>query len=216
NIQLKKNDKLFFYTDGALDMFESRAREEAIHKLQNLLEKNADFPVQKLVSNICEQVSEEPQDDVLIFALQLLNRRAKEKQITIPSIPSEVSRVEDVILPALSAKGYGERYLFAVKLALEEAIINAIKHGNKLDSTKKVRTNFILDENKTIISIADEGEGFDPGSIPDPIDGKQLDSVYGRGVALMKAYMDSVEYNEKGNKVTMTKYAPWHSKNSGP
>ncbi|MFW6353153.1 MAG: ATP-binding protein, partial [Verrucomicrobiota bacterium] len=149
--------------------------------------------------------------DVLMLGMQLLRKRAKRKTITISSIPTEIARIEDSILPALSAKGYGERTLFAVKLAIEEAVINAIKHGNQLDTTKKVNVEFVIDEDKVTISVADEGEGFDPDSVPDPREDGNIASDYGRGLLLIRAYMDSVEFNDKGNKVTMIKYAPWHS-----
>jgi serine/threonine-protein kinase RsbW len=144
-----------------------------------------------------------------MLGLELLRPRARSKKISISSIPGEARRAEDAILPALSARGYGERALFAVKLALEEAVINSIRHGNQLDPTKKVRIEFTLDDDKAVISVADEGKGFDPASVPDPTLEENLEITAGRGLVLMRAYMDKVEFNEKANKVTMTKYAPW-------
>jgi len=104
--------------------------------------------------------------------------------------------------------------LFAVRLALEEAVINAIKHGNELDPTKKVRLDFIVEEDKVTLKVTDEGKGFNPNEVPDPWSDEGLAAESGRGLALMRAYMDDVQYNEKGNVVTMIKYAPWAQKDT--
>ncbi|MFP4176933.1 MAG: SpoIIE family protein phosphatase [Candidatus Brocadiia bacterium] len=211
SIQLERSDKLFLFTDGLIQMFDAGSKEAALDRLQDELRQNAALPVEDLVHRMSGHVVEEPEDDVLMLAMELLRRKAQRKNITISSIPTEVARVEDTILPALSARGYGERALFAVKLAIEEAVINAIKHGNQLDTTKKVNVEFVLDEDKVQISVKDEGDGFDPETVPDPRDEENITADYGRGLLLMRAYMDSVEYNEKGNRVTMTKHAPWYA-----
>ena len=211
-IQLERNDRLFLFTDGLLRGLTGGEKQTAVARLQQCLYERSDLPVRDLVHQISGQIAEEPGDDAVILALELLRLRARKKTITIASIPSELSRVEDTVLPALAAKGYGERALFAVKLALEESIINAIKHGNQLDSTKRVTIEFRLDDDKTVVSVEDEGEGFDPASVPDPTTDEHLEDFSGRGLVLMRAYMDSVKFNEKGNKVTMIKYAPWHQK----
>jgi serine/threonine-protein kinase RsbW len=109
----------------------------------------------------------------------------------------------------LENKGYGERNIFAVKLALEEAVINAIKHGNELDDTKKVTVSFYIDEDRALISVADEGPGFKPDDVPDPTDDENLLATSGRGLALIRAYMDEVRFNDKGTEITMVKDAPW-------
>jgi serine/threonine-protein kinase RsbW len=96
-------------------------------------------------------------------------------------------------------------------LSLEEAVINAIKHGNELDDTKKVVVGFAIDDERAIISVADEGEGFDPASVPDPTLDENLIAMSGRGLSLIRAYMDEVRFNDKGNDITMIKYAPWLS-----
>jgi len=210
-IELERSDKLFLFTDGLLSGFPREKREEALTHLQDYLRKNQDLGVQELVQGLSGQLVAEPSDDIVILGVEVLRERARRKTITIASVPTELRRAEDTILPALAAKGYGERQLFGVKLALEESVLNAIKHGNKLDSTKKVIIEFSLDDEKAVLSVEDEGEGFDPDAVPDPTKEENLEAFTGRGLVLMRAYMDSVEFNDKGNKVTMTKYAPWHS-----
>ena len=129
--------------------------------------------------------------------------------VVIPSEPMQLARVESLILSRLEALNYGERALFSVRLALEEAIINAIKHGNGMDKAKNVTLTYSADRAEFLVSIADEGAGFDPSAVPDPTADENLESPHGRGLTLMKAYMDDVTFNAKGNCVTMRKKAPW-------
>jgi serine/threonine-protein kinase RsbW len=125
--------------------------------------------------------------------------------LVIPSDPAEARRVQDDIEKLLASHQFGERDLFAIKLALEEALINAIKHGNQLDRTKKVLISYQVQPEKFEIRITDEGPGFDPCDVPDPTDIENLERACGRGLMLMKHYMTEVNYNARGNSVHMRK-----------
>jgi serine/threonine-protein kinase RsbW len=206
--QLEQNDRLFFYTDGLLRGFEGKDRHDSQRKLRQYLYDNSDLGIEEMVTQL-GGLMPEPEDDVAIMGVELLLEKAERKQIAIPSLPRELAHAESAILPVLENKGYGERAIFAVKLALEEAVINAIKHGNQLDDTKKVNIGFSVDDERAVVTIADEGEGFDPATVPDPTMEDQLLATSGRGLALIHAYMDEVRFNERGNEVTMIKYAPW-------
>jgi serine phosphatase RsbU (regulator of sigma subunit)/anti-sigma regulatory factor (Ser/Thr protein kinase) len=207
-MQLEQHDRLFFYTDGLLGGFEGKDRHESQLKLQEYLRANSEQDIQDLVRRL-GGLMHEPEDDVAIMGVELLLEKAQRKQIVIPSLPRELTHVEAAILPVLENAGYGERTIFGVKLSLEEAVINAIKHGNELDDTKRVTISFHIDDTKCVISVADEGEGFDPATLPDPTSDEFLMATSGRGVALINAYMDEVRFNERGNEITMIKYAPW-------
>jgi serine/threonine-protein kinase RsbW len=128
------------------------------------------------------------------------------RSVVVSSTPAAIVEVYDLILPALQAGHFGEEDIFAVHLALEEAFINAVKHGNKMEPSKAVRVDFSIDEDKIEISMTDEGEGFDPEVIPDPRYGDNLYKPAGRGMLLMRSFMDVVEYNKKGNSVIMIRY----------
>lgn len=110
------------------------------------------------------------------------------------------------ILSELEARGFKQDDIFAVHLALEEAFINAVKHGNRMDPSKEVKIDYSVSSNKVEISMCDEGGGFTPDSIPDPRYGDNLYRTEGRGLFLIRSYMDVVEYNERGNVVRMVKY----------
>lgn len=93
-------------------------------------------------------------------------------------------------------------------VALDEAFVNAVKHGNKFDATKLVRVSADVSASEARFTIEDEGEGFDVNSIPDPLDPENLFKTSGRGVLFIYNIMDEVKYNDRGNRLTMVKKAP--------
>jgi serine/threonine-protein kinase RsbW len=126
--------------------------------------------------------------------------------IVVNSNPSEVVKVCDEVLSKLEANGFDKDDIFAVHLALEEAFLNAVKHGNKMDPNKKVKIDYSVDSDKIEISLTDEGEGFEPSSVADPRFGEDLYKPGGRGLLLMNSYMDVVKFNEQGNSLYMVRY----------
>ncbi len=124
---------------------------------------------------------------------------------SIPSDLAEGRRVQDGIEAALHAAGYGDQDVFYIKLAMEEALVNAIKHGNQLDPAKKVFVWYRVGPERFDCKIADEGPGFDPGDVPDPTLPENLDRPCGRGLFLIRRFMTDVTYHGKGNVVTMSK-----------
>jgi len=126
--------------------------------------------------------------------------------IVVESKPSAVVDVCKQILAKLKANQFCKDDIFAVHLTLEEAFLNAVKHGNKMDPTKTVKVDYSVDSEKVEISITDEGNGFEPDAVADPRFGKGLFEPGGRGLLLMNSYMDTVEYNKRGNSVHMVRY----------
>ncbi len=126
--------------------------------------------------------------------------------IVVESIPSALTNVCRQILSKLDDYGYSKEDTFAVHLALEEAFSNAITHGNKMDPAKQIKINYYIDPDKIEISVEDQGGGFEPEAIPDPRFGKKLFEPDGRGLLLIQAYMDIVEFSEQGNVVHMVRY----------
>ncbi|MEZ6065890.1 MAG: ATP-binding protein [Planctomycetaceae bacterium] len=124
------------------------------------------------------------------------------------SIASEVSAgqpVQDRIMHLVESCGFSGHDSFGIRLALEEAIVNAMKHGNGLDPSKQVKISCSVDDERVEIVIEDEGPGFDPGDVPDPTEDDNIDKPSGRGLMLMRAFMTSIEYNERGNRVRLEK-----------
>jgi len=118
----------------------------------------------------------------------------------------QVSKICGQLLDKVRAKNYNSDDVFAIHLALEEAILNAFKHGNKYDPNKNVDIEYLITDEKCDIAVADQGAGFSPDSLPDPRAEENLCKPSGRGVLLMRSYMDLVEFNDAGNRVHMIKY----------
>lgn len=124
----------------------------------------------------------------------------------VESTPFAILKVWEWIRSKLKTNNFSQDDIFAVHLALEEAFTNAIKHGNKKDAAKKVKIDYSVSLDKLEVSMMDEGEGFDPKAVPDPRYGENLYKTEGRGLLLMRSYMDVVEFNERGNCVYMVRY----------
>ena len=126
--------------------------------------------------------------------------------VNLPSERGSNRQVTDQLLEQLGVHGWPPADIFAIHLAAEEAIVNAIVHGNKLDPTKKVHVECEISTAVVRISISDEGAGFDPASVPDCTVEERLEAPIGRGVMLMKSFMTSIEYNAMGNAVVLLKH----------
>lgn len=124
----------------------------------------------------------------------------------VESKPSAVTDVCKKILAELEAGDFSQEDIFAVHLALEEAFINAIKHGNRMNPEKEVKIDYSVGLDKVEIFMTDEGDGFDPNSVPDPRCGENLYKTAGRGLLLINSYMDVVEFSGHGNQVHMVRY----------
>jgi serine/threonine-protein kinase RsbW len=126
-------------------------------------------------------------------------------EVTIPSDLAEARRVQCVIEEALLASAYSEHDIFAIRLALEEALVNAIKHGNQMDPDKQVVVAYRITTERFEVRITDEGQGFNPDDVPDPTTDEFIERPCGRGLLLMRGFMTEVQYHGNGNCVSMTK-----------
>jgi len=126
-------------------------------------------------------------------------------ELVIPGDLRRAKEVEDTILDELRAAAYDSDAVFAVKLALEEAFTNAIKHGNREDPEKLITVRFFVDAERAVVMVRDEGQGFRPREVPDPTTDENLERPDGRGLMLMQCYMNAVRYNRRGNEVWLLK-----------
>ena len=123
-------------------------------------------------------------------------------EAVLPSDTSRMAKFNQAIIALLEAAKFNPKTIFGIRLATEEAFVNAIKHGNGGDHDKHVMVSCRISENVFTIRIKDEGEGFEPGEVPDPTAPENLAKPSGRGLMLMRNYL-KVEFNETGNCVTM-------------
>jgi len=134
------------------------------------------------------------------------DRRLSEvKQITVPNDLAAAKRPEELILGEVARCGYSQNIAFAIKLALEEAMTNAFRHGNKCDPAKNIHVRYDITNEKIEIEVCDEGEGFSPDTVPDPTLPEYIDRPHGRGIMLMRAYLDEVSYHCNGTAVRLVK-----------
>ncbi len=116
------------------------------------------------------------------------------QRVRFPSDTHECQRVQDSIVDQLLAANFPEKAVFGIKLALEEALINAVKHGNQLDRDKQVEVRYTIEGDSFLIEIEDEGPGFNCEDVPDPTSPENLERPCGRGLLLMRAYMTECNF----------------------
>ena len=127
----------------------------------------------------------------------------------LESTLESVDSAEQTVLSEAEALGFDEDDLHRVGIALRECMVNAVVHGNRYNSRKKVHLKVIRTAESLTVVIGDEGDGFDPTAVPDPLAGENLLRGSGRGVMLMQAFMDEFQISKRlpqGTEVKMVKY----------
>ncbi len=115
-----------------------------------------------------------------------------------------IDQAQRCIIEGAERLGYGHAACFSIRLALEEALTNAVQHGNLNDPAKQVRVVYQIDPAMVRIEIQDQGGGFDPGAVPDPTRPENLAIPAGRGILLMQSCMSEVVFDPPGQRVRMT------------
>ena len=124
----------------------------------------------------------------------------------LPSKAEACARLIGVLLEVLESEGWSKDDAFAIRMAVEEAVMNAIKHGNQEAVDKQVDVNLQFFADRFYGKIDDQGHGFRPEDVPDPTRDENLEKTSGRGVALIRSFVDEVHYNQSGNSIELIKY----------
>jgi serine/threonine-protein kinase RsbW len=127
------------------------------------------------------------------------------RELVIPSDLAAARQIQSDIEEALQFVQFAEAEIFAIKMAVEEALVNAIKHGNQMDPEKNVKVAYTAHPDRFDVKITDEGPGFDPGDVPDPTAPENLERPCGRGLLLIRYYMTDVSFDERGSTILMYK-----------
>ena len=148
-----------------------------------------------------------PQHEILLQAYSGMTTSKDTWKIdhTIPSEADAAIALITEMIDQLRDKNWDKRDVFSIHLALEEALMNAIKHGNQRDVSKKVEVRGTVSKSQFEITVKDEGKGFVRSEVPNPTDEGNLEKTSGRGLMLMEFYMSEVNYNETGNQIRMLK-----------
>lgn len=128
-------------------------------------------------------------------------------ELVIPSDPERIAEADDFLETALRSRGVPESIVSDMAIATTELVNNAIVHGNKRDATKKVILSLQITEAEVVIRVVDQGEGFDPGQVPDPLAQENLLREVGRGIFIARSLMDDVRYerNPGGGMVVIVR-----------
>ena len=130
-------------------------------------------------------------------------------EAVLDSTLDSVDKAEHMALEVAREAGFGEEDLDRIGVSVRECMVNAVVHGNRYSSRKKVRLALSRTGGRFTIRIADQGEGFDPEELPDPVAEHNLMRHSGRGIFLMRAFMDELEVRRlepAGVEVTLVKY----------
>ena len=125
--------------------------------------------------------------------------------MVIPADPACMVTVSEGVSALLETRNWPADEVMRVELALQEALSNAIRHGCKDDPRKQVQCCVTFAAGELVIVVRDPGAGFDPTAVPNPLEGTNVLKPSGRGVFLINELMDTVEYNDQGRQVVMTK-----------
>ncbi len=150
-------------------------------------------------------------ETILNYKTQFVDKREAVKHIRekiefeFPSAISLMHSILDYLMKRVEKVGVVDVQNSNLFVALDEAFVNAIKHGNKFDANKIVRISAEVSPTEARFTIEDEGEGFNVSEIPDPTNPENLFKTSGRGVLFIHNIMDEVSYNSRGNRLTMIK-----------
>ena len=126
------------------------------------------------------------------------------REIVIPGHSAQVGRLQDDVERELVFYQFAAVEIFSIKLAVQEALVNAIKHGNRMDPDKKVFIRYRISSERFDIHVVDQGRGFNPDKVPDAVAEENLERSSGRGLLLMRHYMTAVVFHVPGNRLSMS------------
>jgi serine/threonine-protein kinase RsbW len=118
----------------------------------------------------------------------------------------DVARVAEIVADAMNEEDYPAEEFYRVHLALEEALVNAHKHGHGGQWDKPITVRFHVGSEGVVIQVEDQGPGFDPALVPDPLAPENLERPSGRGLLIMRTYLSGVCHNRQGNTICLCKH----------
>jgi serine/threonine-protein kinase RsbW len=130
---------------------------------------------------------------------------------SFPSVPETEAEVDTFLDTRLREAGFPDEMMVDVAVSVSEVVNNAVIHGNGRDTTKTVQINLDIETDRVKISVQDEGAGFDPDALPDPVAQDNLMREVGRGLFIVRAYMDEVHFQKMGDaglRITLVKIVP--------
>ena len=138
----------------------------------------------------------------------IVNQTGKKASLSLASTVESVDRAEQMADEWAAELGFDEDERSRISMAVREAVVNAVYHGNAYDPGKKVTVGFETNNTGLTVRISDQGSGLDPETIPDPLAPENLLSNHGRGIFIMRAFMDEVSFRDlhPGTEIILVKH----------
>lgn len=214
---LKNDEILFFYSDAIREMLLEDGEVFGIERLKPIIEQfktnDYDFNIQYIQNEILKYSKKLPLNDDCSF-FWIYKKEPLKKNYILNSL-SQQEEVEKILLEELAAYGFTLPEQEQILICFSELFLNAYYHGNKKDDSKELYLNYEINFKECKFQIEDQGKGFKEKKVSNPCDIERLNNLiendseedfcHGRGIFLVKYYMDEVFYNKKGNKVTVLK-----------
>ncbi|MBN1577136.1 MAG: SpoIIE family protein phosphatase [Chitinispirillaceae bacterium] len=215
-VRLEPGDKLLFYTDGLTEGYNGRGALYGVERLKEAFADCGDREVRSIIDTIVENQAgfregTPLRDDFTLLCIQIGDSeqllagsgfsREDEPSILVAMALHEIDSVCSVILREMDRYGFTDQNIKQFKICVFEMMTNAILHGNGGDPRKKVLVFYKVTKMEAIISVVDEGKGFDYNDIPDPLLPENRMRDHGRGLFLIRHYCDEVAFNAAGNRI---------------
>jgi sigma-B regulation protein RsbU (phosphoserine phosphatase) len=203
-VQLQQGDRIILYTDGITDALDRDGDRFGHQRLFDLIRKLGHLPADKLNQRIIEVVEEftggrKQKDDIILAVLELQDDPYIYKTI----VYGEADSLINEILEALTMYELNSQTHYAIRLAIDEALANAWRHGLSQQNDLPFEVSYCISDEGFRFRVKDPGDGFDHESLPDPTVEENLYKTHGRGVFLIRQMMDEVEFNETGNEISV-------------
>lgn len=220
-VPLETGDKVLFFTDGLTEGYNPDGVLYGGERLKNIFTRCGSSDVQEIVDTVVLdqehfRAGSPLRDDFTMLCVeigdseQLLAEsgftREEEPSILVAFELDDVDRTCSIILRAMDLHGYSDRSIKQFKVCVFEMMTNAIMHGNQGDQKKKVMVFYTVTQYAVTISVVDEGHGYDYNAVPNPLLPEQRMRDHGRGLFLVKHYLDEVSFNTSGNRILGRKY----------
>ena len=220
-VRFAPDDKILFYTDGLTEGSNRKNELYGKDRLMKAVTKYGELSLSDLLNKILEDQTRFRQgidlrDDFTMLCIQvgdsehLLQGSGFKKEdapnILVINKLSDIEKVCSIILRAMDNCGFPDMNIKRMKVCIFEMTINAVTHGNRNDFNKKVLILYKVIQDRVIISVVDDGDGYDYAALANPLDEENLLKESGRGVYIVKSYMDEVHFNKKGNRILVKKY----------
>lgn len=220
-VSFEPEDKILFYTDGLTEGANKKNELYGQDRLMQAVKKNGELPIDDLLKAVLSDQTTFREgallrDDFTMLSIQLGDAesllkesgftKAEAPQILVIRETSEIERICPIILKAMDKYGFSDKEIKRTKLCIFELVSNSIIHAHYNDPKKRVLLLYTVSQEKVTLSIVDEGNGYDYANLPNPLAPENILKEHGRGVYIVRQFMDEVSHNEKGNRILIIKY----------